>query len=292
MRGHSGLRAAEAFQSAFGVVPEVAEEVRVGRGLGIYRWKTPVMDGFELPETDDLIVALHLGGSRQVRAVTDHGLSRSRSAPGMVTVLPPGRPAAFRTAGSVRIITLHVAQPARASGAVARLARASRPLFALRDHYVSASMEALLRAAHSSQAVHPDYVAKVADALLCHLSQWAGAAPPALPPLDFPPADFPLQSVLDHIDKHLHARLGLDQLAALAGVSRAAFAAGFRAATGMPAHRYITWRRVKAAEQLLRQGHHDLAYIAQETGFCSQSHFTAIFRALTGVTPGQYRVSA
>lgn len=40
----------------------MAEEVCVGAGLGIYGWTTPEMDGFELPETDDPILALHLGG--------------------------------------------------------------------------------------------------------------------------------------------------------------------------------------------------------------------------------------
>jgi AraC family transcriptional regulator len=291
MSANFGLRAADAFQSAFGVVPEVAGEVRVGNGLGIYGWNTPVMEGFRLPETDELIVALHLGGSRQVRAVTEQGLSRSRSTPGMVTVLPPGRAAAFRTAGSVRVATLHIARPGVGGGALTRLADAAAPLFAVRDAYVSASMEALLRTARPGQAVHPDYVAKVADALLCHLSQWAvlppaGTAPPSS---DAMLGALPLREVLDYVDRHLAGKLTLERLAARAGLSRATFTAAFKAALGVSAHRYVTRRRIEMAERLLRSSDFDLAYIAQEAGFCSQSHFTGVFRAVTGATPGQFR---
>ena len=133
------------------------------------------MDGFELPESDELIVALHLGGSRKVRAVTDKGLSRSCSTPGLLTILPPGRSAAFRTEGSISLVSLHVPKSLAAEMSLPVTATPDQPWlprFAFRDPYVSASLEALLRTARSGQAIRPDYMVKVVDAMLCHLAQW------------------------------------------------------------------------------------------------------------------------
>ena len=293
VNSHARLRAAEAFRHAFGVAPEVADEKRAGSGLGIYGWNTPNFEGFKLPETDDLVIALHLGGSRSVRAVTEQGLSRSCSLPGMVTVLPPGRRAAFRTGGGIKVMTVHVTQPANHSSLSAHVAEAPAPLFAIRDGYGRACMEQLLRVARSSQAVSSDYAAKVADALLSHLSQWTasaeapGAASSIIPEVMI--GRLPMHEVIEYVDRNLGCKLSLDELAWRAGISRAAFTRSFKAALGVSAHQFITLRRVKAAERLLASSQFDLTYIAQETGFCSQSHFTENFRAITGVTPGRYR---
>lgn len=276
-------RAVDAFRAAFRVAPEIAREVNVGEGLGIYGWTTPEMEGFKLPATDELVLALHLGGSKQVRAVTQAGLSREQSIPGMVTILPPGRPVAFRTEGSIRVATLHLPRPRDDDGPLARLARNPEPRFAFRDTYVSAAMETLLRAARAERPLSPDYIEKIADALLAHLAEWADALS------EEPANESPLRDLLAWIDTHIARKLTLDELAARAGMSRALFTRRFRSAIGQSPHQYLTRRRVEIAQRLLRDTERDLAWIAHETGFSSQSHFTSWFRALTGSTPGRYR---
>lgn len=287
-------RAAEAFRSAFHVAPEVAEEVRAGTGVGIYGWKTPDIEGFELPETDELVLALHLGGSRRVREVTDRGLSRTCSTPGLVTLLPPRRPAAFRTEGSVRLMTLHLPGGMDPGGSFARLVQASSSRFAFRDAYVSAAMTAMLQAARAERPLPPEYLLKLADALLCHLALRTDELFPAIPDA-VSAGNEPtlgraaLREVLEYVDAHLGRKLSLDELAAHAGLGRAHFARAFRAATGRSAHQYLMQRRVDAAKRLLAETDYDLAHIAQETGFSSQSHFTGLFRLLTGHTPRRFR---
>lgn len=292
------LHSAAAFQSAFRAAPEVAEEIGLSQRLGLYGWKTPPMDGFQLPETDELIVALHLGGSRRVRAVTDHGLSRSCSAPGLLTILPPGRSAAFRTDGSVSLVSLHIPKHAAGllqTGQLARPAQPWVPRFAFRDSFVSAGMESLLRAARSAQSVRRDYYTKVADALLCHLAQWRVL--PAARDCSGPGASScslglaPLDELLAYIDSQLGAKLGLDELASRSGLSRAAFTSSFRSTMGLSPHQYLDQRRIAAAKKMLCETDFDLAYIAQETGYSSQSHFTANFRNLSGCTPARFRAS-
>ncbi len=297
------LRSAAAFSSAFRVPPDIVEETtpateHAAGNVGLYGWKTPRMDGFELPESDELIIALHLGGSRRVRAVTDQGLSRSCSMPGLVTVLPPGRSAAFRTEGSISLVSLHVplalaaqlSMPLHASANVPWL-----PRFAFRDPYVSASMEALLRTARLGQRVRSDYVVKVVDAMLCHLAQWrqspddggGGVLSTATPEARI--GRISLRELFALIDAQLGRALNLDELARCTGLGRATFTRSFRQATGMSAHQAISLRRIEVARKLLAETDLDLAFVAQETGWCSQSHFTASFRKVVGCTPARYR---
>lgn len=48
-------------------------------------------------------------------------------------------------------------------------------------------------------------------------------------------------------------------------------------------------RRLERAASLIGRGRHDLAEVAQLSGFCDQSHLNRVFRAGWGLTPGEYR---
>jgi AraC-like DNA-binding protein len=65
----------------------------------------------------------------------------------------------------------------------------------------------------------------------------------------------------------------------------------FRAAYGLPPHRYQLQRRVQLAQGRLRVGA-DLAALAAELGFADQSHFTRVFKSVVGVPPGAYQRAA
>jgi len=290
-----GIRKASAasFRSVLRVAPELVRETSSGDGFGIYAWNTPRLDGFALPENDELVLALHLGGSDRVRAVTDRGLSRQCSVPGLITVLPAGRAAAFRTDGSVRFATFHVPGSALArsvSTGAAGPAAFSHGRFAFRDDFVSAGIEAILRVARSNSAWAPDYVARIGDAILMHLAchHGTGQAPPATTP-DAQLGSLPLAEFLAFIDARLGTALSLDELARRTRLSRSAFTRAFRTATGISPHRYLTERRLAEAQRLLRTTTLPIAFIAQETGFSSQSHFTTIFHAALNCTPAEYR---
>jgi AraC family transcriptional regulator len=283
---------AASFRSALRVAPELARETGARDGFGIYAWNTPQLDGFALPENDELVLALHLGGSDRVRAVTDRGLSRGCSVPGLMTVLPPGRAAAFRTDGGVRFATFHVPRTALARTFAASPA-GSAPLtegrFAFRDDFVSAGIEAILRVARSGSDWAPDYVARIGDAILLHLACHHGTAQAPSASTDARLGGLPLAEFLAFIDARLGTALPLDELAQRTRLSRSAFTRAFRAATGVSPHRYLTERRLAAAQRLLRTTGLPIAFIAQETGFSSQSHFTTIFRAAMNCTPAEYR---
>lgn len=93
-----------------------------------------------------------------------------------------------------------------------------------------------------------------------------------------------------YLETHYAERISLATLADHVGLSPFHLVRVFRRATGMPPHAYLESIRIHHAQRHLSQGD-AIAEVAYATGWSSQSHFTAKFRRIMGVTPGQYRRS-
>lgn len=87
----------------------------------------------------------------------------------------------------------------------------------------------------------------------------------------------------------LNEELSLGRLAAACGLSSRHFARAFLVSTGMPPHCWLTGQRVERAKQLLNSQTLSLVEVAMVCGFADQSHFTRVFKAVVGVTPGEWR---
>lgn len=83
--------------------------------------------------------------------------------------------------------------------------------------------------------------------------------------------------------------IALADMAAVAGLSPSAFLRGFKRSTGQTPHRFVTEQRVRVAQDLLAASALSIAEIALTVGFSSQSHLGTAFRAITGMSPAQYR---
>jgi transcriptional regulator GlxA family with amidase domain len=79
------------------------------------------------------------------------------------------------------------------------------------------------------------------------------------------------------------------QLAAISGLSRAAFARIFQLALGQPPMQYLTDWRMTLARDHLRAGELTLAQIGVCAGYASPYAFAAAFRRHHGLPPGQWR---
>ncbi|MEV4600716.1 AraC family transcriptional regulator [Amycolatopsis sp. NPDC049253] len=94
----------------------------------------------------------------------------------------------------------------------------------------------------------------------------------------------------------MHAEPGrawtVEQLAAVAGLSRAAFARRFASVVGEPPLTYLTRWRMTTAAQLLRSTDKTLAQVAAATGYSSPFAFAKAFRREYATTPGSYRADA
>ena len=98
-----------------------------------------------------------------------------------------------------------------------------------------------------------------------------------------------LRRARDHIDRHYQQPLDLDQLAAVAGVSKFHFARTFKATYGETPIRYLTRRRIERAQDLLRAANLTVTEVCMLVGFSSLGSFSSRFAQLVGESPTAYR---
>ncbi len=79
-----------------------------------------------------------------------------------------------------------------------------------------------------------------------------------------------------------------DELETVTGLTRFNLARQFRAVVGSSPYRYSVMRRLEAARTQIG-GQASLVDAALRTGFADQAHFTRMFTARYGITPGRYR---
>ncbi len=98
-----------------------------------------------------------------------------------------------------------------------------------------------------------------------------------------------VRAVIGFIGEHYTDPLSLDDLAAMAGMSRGPFARTFREVAGLSLRDYLRNLRVERARQLLLGSTLSLTEIAQESGFYDLPHFDKAFRRGFRVSPSDYR---
>lgn len=81
----------------------------------------------------------------------------------------------------------------------------------------------------------------------------------------------------------------VEELGALTGLSRAAFARRFSALVGRAPLAYLTWWRMTTAGRLLRTGDLPLRSVAGRCGYSSEFAFAKAFKRQYGLAPGRYR---
>ena len=104
-------------------------------------------------------------------------------------------------------------------------------------------------------------------------------------------ADWQVKRVTDYMRDSLDRDIGLDEMAALVGLSRFHFATGFRLATGVSPHHHLTALRMARARELLARPHLSITHVALAVGYQTPSAFAASFRKANGMTPSEFRRS-
>ncbi|MBA2675049.1 AraC family transcriptional regulator [Ramlibacter sp.] len=227
--------------------------------------------GLRLPPIAQHRLALHLSGSTPtICRATQRPFTRVR---GDIDWIPATTEGGFGASVAsatleIRIPAALVDQVAQASGLPASPCDAPRHL--LRDRQL-AHLALALEAGGAGDGL---FARGVATALAQRVLQLlapgrAGTA-----------AQGDLQPVLQYIALHLDGNLALDQLGRVAGMSRAQLQRRFKAAQGMPVHRYVVMRRTERARELLAQGELAPAQAALAAGFAHQSHMARWLKRL------------
>lgn len=148
-------------------------------------------------------------------------------------------------------------------------------------------MEAMLQEPASSPKL---WWETMATALVLRLLRADRAVAPARMRMRGGIAPRALRRVQDYIMANLAAEIGLEELAAIAGLSPYHFCRAFKQSTGLPPHGWIVARRIERAKELMAT-HAELGLleIALCVGYQNQSTFGKSFSRMVGMTPGRWR---
>lgn len=81
----------------------------------------------------------------------------------------------------------------------------------------------------------------------------------------------------------------IDDIASHVGMNRSAFCIFFKKATGKTFITYLNEYRTELACRLLKRGEMNISEVCFHAGFNNLSYFNRVFKALKGMTPGEWR---
>lgn len=101
-----------------------------------------------------------------------------------------------------------------------------------------------------------------------------------------------VDQVTGYVEAELSGTVTLDRLAQVAGLSPFHFARGFKAATGLSPHQFVTARRMHRAMLLLTGTTLPVPEVAAAVGLSNVGHFRRLFSRTTGMLPSELRETA
>jgi len=147
----------------------------------------------------------------------------------------------------------------------------------------------LVEALHRQDEANQLFIDHTMLALTAHVAQTYGGLRRVTEPARGGLAPWQAKRACERLDSDLGGKLALTQIAAEFDLSISHFSRAFRISTGLPPHQWLLRQRVKAAKQLMTVRDLPLSEIAMSAGFANQSHFTRVFTAVVGVSPGAWR---
>lgn len=100
-----------------------------------------------------------------------------------------------------------------------------------------------------------------------------------------------LRQLRSMLDERYELNLDVAGLAADVHVHPVHLSRTFRRAYKVSIGDYVHRRRIQQACRILRESAAPIAAIAEDLGYVDQSHFSRVFRGITGKTPARYRTS-
>ncbi|MBR0896714.1 GlxA family transcriptional regulator [Bradyrhizobium tropiciagri] len=105
-----------------------------------------------------------------------------------------------------------------------------------------------------------------------------------------PSGEPPIAQVQAYVVREIRSPLGLERLAAVAGMSVRSFSRHFHEQTGVSPHDFVEQSRTDAARRMLESSGLSLKAIAFESGFQSADYMRRVFNRRLGIAPSDYRL--
>ena len=117
----------------------------------------------------------------------------------------------------------------------------------------------------------------------------AGAVPRAETPRENPDLGKKFDRLLEFLQNNYSKELSLEEAARRLGVSKYYFTRVFRSRMGQTFSEYLTYLRIRSAEELLKNRDVSVADVCAACGYDSVSSFNRNFRKLKGCSPTEFR---
>ncbi|MUT66956.1 AraC family transcriptional regulator [Paenibacillus sp. NEAU-GSW1] len=98
-----------------------------------------------------------------------------------------------------------------------------------------------------------------------------------------------MQPILDYVEQHLDIKIAVADLCGQINMSYTYFIKQFKLAVGMSFTDFLSYKRVKRAEQLLLTKDMSIAEVAASVGMSNIGHFYSMFRRYNHCSPGQFK---
>ncbi len=98
-----------------------------------------------------------------------------------------------------------------------------------------------------------------------------------------------ITQVIEYISDHYMEEIRLDKLAERFYVSQYYLCREFKRYTSRTINQYINTTRILNAQREIMETNHSFSRVAANCGFASSTHFSRVFRSVTGMTPTAFR---
>lgn len=267
---------------------------RMWQGVAADLWDVECVDqagGTYVSPDPRLFVPLALeGGGLFLMGGPGEAAKARHTRPFLMSFVPAGLELAgeARELSRIRHLDLHFSEEALRSrfGRALPYHKLGEPRLAFEDERIASLARLIAEECGGDEARHDLYAQGLVNALLVLLFDIrpeAGRRRPAL-------SRAQLRIATEFIDANcLDGKPRLADLAALVGLSETYFSHAFKAATGVPPHRWVMQVRIRNAQQLLASTDLSLSAVAARCGFSDQAHLTRVFKGLIGTTPAAWR---
>jgi AraC family transcriptional regulator len=217
----------------------------------------------------------------------------SRTRPGSITLIPDSHDGHWDIAGPIEVSHVYLTEQ-RLQHCADVLAGGQRIELLDRVGFEDPAAAHILQMLSQSSALNDPasrlFVEQAIDLLCTQLIRAhssIGALPQAEPRRGL--ADWQVNRVASYMRDFLDRDIGLDEMAALVGLSRFHFCTAFRRATGASPHHYLTALRMAQARKLLAEPSLPIIQVALAVGYQTPAAFTASFRKANKMTPSEFR---
>ena len=224
----------------------------------------------DAPHTGELRV-----GGRRIRAQISNN---------SVSIAPPGVRVSGRRDGPAEVTVIFL-EPGADDAEVL-------PQYGIEDPLIRALGMALDAEMQTPHPGHKAYAESLAAAMSAHiLAKYTNPDYSLLRGVSArrPQLKAQLGRCLEYIHDYLEADLSLEDMAAVANMSKYHFARTFRQAMGIAPHQYVVKLRVEKARRLLAGDALSVEEVARRVGYADKGHFAEQFRKIMGMSPNRYR---